>query len=166
MGYLGIKHYFVGKAARQLISSPKGPKVRFGITRYLPEKQVAREQSALIQYLSQRIERPVELMIFEDYEDLAEQLGSGAVDIAALSPYAYVQAKRKVSGIELLATHVTAGRASYEGYIVTKADSNIDVIQDLKNKVFSLLLLCQPCSAGATSTLVDALPGVRSRLLA
>jgi serine/threonine-protein kinase len=121
-----------------------GPPIRLGITRYLPEGQLISEHSALVTYLSGRLHRAVELKVFEDYVDLSAQLAAGKLELAALSPYAYVRAKRDWPTLKLVATHTTSGGTSYEGYIVVKANTGIEALQDLRGRVF--------CYVGPTST--------------
>jgi len=121
-----------------------GAPLRFGITEYLPKRQLMKEHASLIRYLESRLRRRVELRVFEDYIDLSAQLAAGKLELAALSSYAYVRAKRRAPGLKLIGTHVTTGGTSYEGYIVTKADTGVRTLQDLKGKVF--------CYVGPNST--------------
>ncbi len=121
-----------------------GPPIRLGITRYLPKNQLVNEHRNLVQYLSHRLKRKVELIVHEDYIDLSAQLTSGSLDVAALSAYAYVKAKRLQPNLHLIATHQTESGTSYEGYIVSKAETGIRSLEDLKGKVF--------CYVSPTST--------------
>jgi phosphate/phosphite/phosphonate ABC transporter binding protein len=86
----------------------------------------------------------MQLVVVEDYVDLSSLLESEGVDFASLSPYAYVRAKRRTPGLQLLAEPVNQGGASYEGYIVARANSNIVGLEDLKGKAF--------CYVGPNST--------------
>lgn len=113
-----------------------GPPLTFGITRYLPETQLNLEHKALIRYLSKRLQRTVKLKIFEDYVDISAELSRGKLDLAALSAYLYVRAKRKMPALKLLSTHVTTGGTSYEGYVIAKANTGITTLKDLEQKVF------------------------------
>jgi eukaryotic-like serine/threonine-protein kinase len=113
-----------------------GPPLRFGITRYLPEHQLRKENKELIRYLSRRLQRPVKLVIQEDWFDLKAQLVSGKLDLAALSAYAYVRAKRELSSLRLIASHVTKSGKTYEGRILARADSPIRKLEDLRGKKF------------------------------
>jgi phosphate/phosphite/phosphonate ABC transporter binding protein len=113
-----------------------GPPFRLGITRYLPKGQLMKEHRPLIDYLSRRLQRNVKLEIYEDYIDLSSRLAEGKLELAALSSYAYVRAKRRLPGIKLIGTHVTTGGTSYEGYIVAEADAGIQTLHDLEGKVF------------------------------
>ena len=131
-------------AARAAPAFP-GPTIRVGITRYLPRGQLASEHQRLVRYLTQRIRRPVKLKIHEDYVDLSTQLAQGKLDLAALSSYSYVRAKRKLPGLKLVATHETKSGRTYEGVVVArKTGTAIRALQDLKGKVF--------CYVSPTST--------------
>ncbi|MCA9582624.1 MAG: PhnD/SsuA/transferrin family substrate-binding protein, partial [Myxococcales bacterium] len=54
----------------------------------------------------------------------------------ALSAYAYVRAEMKEPKPQLLATAVIPGGSSYEGYIVTRTDTDVQTIDQLQGKVF------------------------------
>ena len=113
-----------------------GPELRFGITQYLPKDKVVLAHQPFVDYLARRLGRPVRLIVLEDYNDLADKLIEGAVDLAALSPNSYVRAKSKVPNLELLATPVTEGGPTYQGVILARADSSIRELKDFKGKVF------------------------------
>ena len=112
------------------------PVFRLGISKYLPKKELIREHSQLVRYLSDRLRRPVKLVIHEDYVDVSNELAAGKLELAALSSYNYVAAKRRWPGLKLLASHVTASGASYEGFVVARANSGIRKLEDLKGKIF------------------------------
>ncbi|MBW2730970.1 MAG: phosphate/phosphite/phosphonate ABC transporter substrate-binding protein [Deltaproteobacteria bacterium] len=114
----------------------EGKPVRFGITRYLPKKGLGEEHASLLRYLAKKLKRPVKLEVLDGYVNLAEKLSRGEIEFAALASYAYVRAVRKKPGLRLIATHVTSSGTSYDGFIVSRADSNFRTIHDLKDKVF------------------------------
>jgi eukaryotic-like serine/threonine-protein kinase len=117
---------------------------RLGITRYLPEKVLRKEHQRLLNYLTNKLGRVVQVSIFEDYVDLADQLASGKLQFVALSAYDYVLAKKRHPSLQLLATHVTAGGPSYAGLIISRADSGINELKQLRDKKF--------CYVGVNST--------------
>lgn len=117
---------------------------RLGITRYLPAKVLRKEHERLLSYLSTRLGRIVQVSIFEDYVDLADQLSSGKLQFAALSSFDYVLAKKRHPSLQLMATHVTAGGPSYAGLIISRADSGINELKQLRDKKF--------CYVGVNST--------------
>ena len=113
-----------------------GPVFRIGISRYLPKEQLIKEHSYLVRYLSHRLKRPVKLVVHEDYVDVSKELAEGRLELAALSSYNYVAAKRQWPRLHLLASHVTASGATYEGFVVARANSGIRQLSDLKGKIF------------------------------
>jgi phosphate/phosphite/phosphonate ABC transporter binding protein len=134
--YLWARHRTVTPPRAGTAAGAGGPTIRFGITRYLPEGLLKSEHSNLVRYLSERLQRPVEIQVLEDYVDLSAQLAAGKLEMAALSSYAYVRAKRQWPGLQLIATHVTAAGTTYEGHIVARVDSGVETLQDLQGKVF------------------------------
>lgn len=124
---------------------PTGEPIRFGLSRYLPHTKVEERHSPMARYLERRLERPVELVIVESYDDVAARVAAGDVQLAALSPYTYVRARRQSAGIYLLATPVMRGDVtSYHGYILVRADSPVTAVDDLRGRDF--------CYVSRTST--------------
>lgn len=114
----------------------EGVPLRFGIIRHKSPQEIGREMRPLTDYLAERIGRTVQLVIVDNYEDLAEELLAGEVDVGALSAYSYVRAKRRDGGLRLLGTPVTQAGATYEGYILARAGAGIDELADFEGKVF------------------------------
>ncbi len=76
------------------------------------------------------------LDVVEGYDDLASDVATGRIDLAALSPMPYLKAKSNAPGLQLLATPVTHAGSSYEGLILARADSHVSSLADLRGKVF------------------------------
>jgi phosphate/phosphite/phosphonate ABC transporter binding protein len=118
--------------------------LRFGITRHKSPEEIEREMRPLLEYLAARADRPLELVILENYKDVADELLGGAIDLGALSASSYVRAKRRQPDLRLLATPVTQAGDSYEGYVLARAGDGIDELADFAGKVF--------CFVSETST--------------
>jgi serine/threonine-protein kinase len=122
---------------RAVVPAPAAEReLRFGLAQYLPPEQLRESYTPLAEYLSQKIGRPVKLVIQEDYVDLAQKLSQGELDLVAFSPYSYVRARRKIPNLDVLATPVTSGGSSYEGVVLTRGDSGIADLAGLRGKVF------------------------------
>jgi serine/threonine-protein kinase len=114
-----------------------GPVLRYGIVQYSSPDEVQRAHKAIREYLSEALDRPVELVVADDDKDLMQRFFDGEIHLAALSPYAYVRAARRgTPGLVLLAKPETRGGPSYQGLILTRADSKIRSLADLKGKTF------------------------------
>jgi len=122
-----LAHFLRGRsvAAAAGAVGPAGAELRFGITQYLPAGDVAAAHTPFVDYLAQQLGRPVRLVILEDYVDVTDKLLAGEIDVAALSPYSYVRARRKAPGLQLLASPVTEGGSSYEGLVLARAGSGV-----------------------------------------
>lgn len=114
-----------------------GSALRLGVSRFLPPHLVDEKLTPVTDYLGGELGRPVKLVVLEDYLDVAEHLQRGDVNLAALSAYSYIKAKRETPALKLLATPVTRELGpNYIGYILTRADSDVYRLADLKGRVF------------------------------
>jgi len=71
------------------------------------------------------------------YEDVVELLGTGRAEIAYLGPFSYVDAHERYQ-VQLIARTVSdGGKAYYRSMIVTRKDSDIQTMADLKGRDFA-----------------------------
>ena len=90
----------------------------------------------LADYLTHELGRPVRLHMSPDLPKAIKDVASGNVDIAYLTPIAYVDA-RSAGNVHILAKTVTQGRNTFRLMLVTRTDSPIHSIQDLAGKRFA-----------------------------
>lgn len=90
----------------------------------------------LTEYLSKTLHRPVTLKLSSDLSKAADAVAKGAVDIAYLTPVAYINAQR-TGNVRLVAKTVTKGSSSFRLMIAVRADSPIRTIDDLVGKSFA-----------------------------
>jgi phosphonate transport system substrate-binding protein len=72
------------------------------------------------------------------YTAVIEAMGAGQVDVAWLATFAYVLAHDKY-GAEVILSTVRQGSKTYRSQIVTRADSGIRSLQDLRGKKFAFV---------------------------
>jgi len=118
--------------------SAEGQELKFGFTPVLSEAEMRAEFEPLMTYLSDAIGQKVELYIAKNYGDLRTQMEAGAVDIGSFSPFAYVDAMQG-GKIRIIAQSILDGSATYRGLIVTRQDSGIKTVADLKGKRFAFV---------------------------
>jgi phosphonate transport system substrate-binding protein len=80
------------------------------------------------------------------YAAVVEAMGAGHVDMGWLNPFGYVLAHDKY-GVEPLLITTRRGSRSYYGVIITRKDSGINSIKDLKGKRFAFV---EPLSTSGT----------------
>ncbi len=74
--------------------------------------------------------------IATSYAAVIEAMGAGKVDIGWLATFSYVLAKQKYD-VDLLLIVVRFGSPFYRGQIITRIDSGIKTLSDLKGKKFA-----------------------------
>jgi len=92
--------------------------------------------SPLTEYLSQAIGQPVSLKLSPDMPAAIDDTANGRVDLAYLTPVAYLKAHAK-GGARLVVKTVTNGKGSFRLMIVVKQDSPIRSVQELVGKSFA-----------------------------
>lgn len=90
----------------------------------------------LTNYLSQQLNKPVNLKLSPNMGAAINEAANGTVDIAYLTPVAYLRAHAK-GGAQLIAKTVTKGKASFKLMIVVKKNSPIKTVEDLKGRTFA-----------------------------
>jgi len=87
-------------------------------------------------YLSQQLDMPVSLKLSPNMGAAIKSAASGEVDLAYLTPVAYLKAHEQ-GGAQLVAKTVTKGKASFQLMIVVRDDSPIKTVSDLVGKNFA-----------------------------
>lgn len=88
-------------------------------------------------YLEKAVSRRVILKVAPNYQEAIEQIGSGEAHLAYLDPSAYCEAKQKYR-VAPLAKAVLSGSSTYRSVIVTRKDSPINKIVEVKGKKLAL----------------------------
>ena len=90
----------------------------------------------LTKYLSKKLHMPVNLKLSPDMGGAINETAQGRVDLAYLTPVAYLRAHAK-GNAQLIAKTITGGKGSFKLMIVVKENSPIKTIADLKGKTFA-----------------------------
>ena len=90
----------------------------------------------LADYLSHELGQSVQIRPAANLNQAAEDIAAGQVDIAYLTPIAYVKAQ-KSGNVRIIAKTITKGQKSFRLMLVTRADSPIHRVADLPGKRFA-----------------------------
>lgn len=112
-------------------------RLTIGAHPYLPATTLTRRFSPLAHYLARRLDRPVHVSISRDYQDHIRAVGEGRYDIAFIGPASYVQVAARYGPQRLLARYEVNGAPLFRGCIVTRADSPIQALAELKGRSFA-----------------------------
>jgi phosphate/phosphite/phosphonate ABC transporter binding protein len=113
--------------------------LRWGVTPYMDAAKLRESFEPITAFVGERLGIAVELVVGSDYEDLEKQISLGAVDVATVSPYSYVRAKKSAPGLSVFASHIARGSANYGAYIVVGEDSDIESLSDLTGERFAFV---------------------------
>ena len=111
--------------------------LRFGVGLFQPDKEKNdATYRPLADYLANKLGRKVQLRTVDSWEGLAKSLANGETDMALLGPWGYVLANGN-AGAQAVATILYDGKPTYHALVVTRPDSGIDKLEDLKGKSFA-----------------------------
>ncbi len=95
------------------------PTLKFGMTPVLGFEASEKRFTPLVEHLSRRLGRPVELRVADSYGALIEEMLEGKIDLAKFSPLAYIRARRRSNSIVPLFSQVANGSTTYSSYLVS-----------------------------------------------
>jgi phosphonate transport system substrate-binding protein len=129
----------IGAVAGITLYSPKAQPLVFAVIPADDPAVTHQYWDPIVVYLSEGLGREIELYIVADYTAEVEALRAGHVDFARVGSSSYVMAWRDGVAIEPIVSAVkdTTGLPGYYGYIVVRADSDIENLEDLQDRSFA-----------------------------
>lgn len=134
-----ITHLFFAVATVLFASGATNaePLLKFGVGLFQPDKEKNdATYRPLAEYLSKKLNRPVELRTVDSWEGLAKSLANGETDLALMGPWGYVLANHQ-AGAQVISTILYDGKPEYFAITVTHPNSGINSLADLKGKTFA-----------------------------
>ncbi len=111
----------------------------WGLIPYVDPEVMRARYRPIVERLQREMGVPISIVVGESYEDMEQKVATGAVDLANLTPYSYVQAKARAPGIEVFASHVSDGSPSYACYVIVRDDDPAHSLADLKGRTFGFV---------------------------
>ena len=100
----------------------------------------ALDPSTLDDHLSDTLKMPVtSAPVEKTYSDTVQALGEGNIEVAWLSPLSYLYAHQKYGAKVILLRLTQNGQKTYQSYFITRKDSGILTLNDLKGLRFALV---------------------------
>lgn len=117
--------------------SGKSPKVlRVGFVPAEDAQQVMQNAQPIVDILQKQLGMEIQPFVAADYTGVVEALRVNKLDIAFLTPASYVLAKSEAN-VKVVLKSERKGIASYYAAIITRADSSIQTLDDLRGKTFA-----------------------------
>lgn len=114
--------------------------IRVGLIPSEDSRAMLASSQQLLDALEKNLGVKVQGFVAADYNGVIEAMRAGHVEVAYLGPFSYVLGTT-VANIEAFATAETSksGRTFYHSQIITRKDSGIKDIKDLKGKTFAFV---------------------------
>jgi phosphonate transport system substrate-binding protein len=110
--------------------------LRVAVAAVISPRSTLESYDALLDYLSRRLERPVQLVQRQTYAEVNDMVRVGQVDLAFVCGGAYVEGQREF-GMELLVAPQMNGGTVYYSYLIVPSDSPARGLSDLRGTVFA-----------------------------
>lgn len=110
--------------------------LRVAVAAVISPRSTLESYNALLNYLSRRVERPVQLIQRQTYAEVNDLVRVGQVDVAFICGGAYVEGQRDF-GMELLVAPQMNGGTIYYSDVIVPSDSSARTLTDLRGKVFA-----------------------------
>jgi len=110
--------------------------LRVAVAAVISPKGTVESYSALMDYLSEKTGRPVELVQRRTYLEVNDLVERGEVDLAFVCTSAYISGQSQF-GMQLLVAPQVNNETVYHSYLIVPADSLAKDMADLKGKVFA-----------------------------
>lgn len=121
-------------AGKETVKVPD--KLIFG---YLPNEENIDDdgkkgRELLMKNMSEAIGIPVEVVILSDYNAVIEAMKNNKVQIASFGPFSYIIANERSNAEAVCVTAKNEKDAVYQSYLITRSDSGINSLADVKGK--------------------------------
>ena len=110
--------------------------LRVAVAAVISPQGTAESYQPMLYYLSEKLNRPVELVQRSTYAETNALLEAGLVDLAFVCTGAYIVGER-TSEMELLVAPEVNGEPAYYSYLIVPADSPARSMVDLRGKIFA-----------------------------
>ena len=130
---------FVDLSNLQPLPTPAEQDVRplkVALAAVISPQGTAESYAPLLDYLSDKLDRPIERLQRRTYAEVNELLRTGEVDLAFVCTSSYLLGVRQF-GLELLVAPQVNGETTYSARLIVPADSAAERIEDLRGKVFA-----------------------------
>lgn len=117
-------------------TAPSATPVRVAVGGMITPREGFAYYRKFLDYLSEKLGRPVDFVDRDDYEEINRLIRNGEVDVAFVCGGPYVSGHRDF-GMELLAAPVAYGAPVYYSYIIVPRDSTARSFADLRGKRFA-----------------------------
>ncbi len=120
------------------VKHKKSNEIIFGVNPFVAPNVIRDTYVPILNAVAQKIGYKARTVIVSDYDALGKALTQQLADVGWFSPFAYVST-REQAAITPIVTPKVNNATSYTGYIITRKDSGIHSLDDLKGRRFGFV---------------------------
>ena len=120
--------------ARRALADAGVTELRWGYTPYLGTEGEEEGWAPVFAELGEALGVPIYTVHLDSYGDAERELVEGRIDVATMSPYGYVQARKLEPGLTVFASHVARGTPTYGVYLIAGRDSPVERLEDVRGR--------------------------------
>lgn len=109
----------------------------FGVHPYLAPSELIERFTPMARRIGRELGREVRVEVSRDYEEHIRLIGEGRLDLAYMGPASYVMATARYKTLMPLGVMSVKGKDTFRGVIVTRRDSPIKSMVQLKGRKFA-----------------------------
>ena len=114
--------------------------LRWGLIPADDAAEMLRQYQVVVDYLEGRLDMEIELQVTNDYTAAIEAMRNKHIDMAWFGPFSYILAVEQADAEALVnGFRRDTKRATYKSIIITRADSGIKTLDDLKGRSFAFV---------------------------
>ncbi len=121
------------------LAAEKLDKLRFGLLPTEDALEMVRQFQGIADHVGKAVNLPTTIFVSQSYNALIEAMGAGKIDVSYLGGGTYVAAYNKGMNVVPMAVARLQGRTYYKSCIITRPDSGIKTLQDMKGKSFAFV---------------------------
>ncbi|MDP3296664.1 MAG: phosphate/phosphite/phosphonate ABC transporter substrate-binding protein [Thermodesulfovibrionia bacterium] len=110
--------------------------IKFGVMPLESPAEMYKRFIPMTDYLSMKLNKKVELYVEVDFLETVKNISEGIIDIAYMTPSAYIEAKDKYD-VKIIAKAVNKGKPYHRSVIIAREGGKINRIEDLKGCSFA-----------------------------
>ena len=108
-----------------------------GIHPYKSPTKLLKAYTPLAEYLTEKVGVPVQITISKDYQTHIDSIGSNRLDIAYMGPASYIKLVDHYGKKPILACQAVHGKPTFQGKIITRKESTLNSLGQMKGKAFA-----------------------------
>lgn len=121
------------------------PTIRFGVLSIAQPSRIFAKWQPFADYMSQRLGQPVEIVVPRGFGKMKKTIAEGGVDFFYINSHVFYRLKQEGKAIAVAQMQNIDGKTTSRSEIFVKRDSDINKIEDLKDKNIAFV---SPMGAG------------------